>query len=223
MKTKLIILGCLTACAVAFAYLPVNWNNRHANADFRKADAVIIGRITKITRQKDEVKTKEGSTQYCFTYVASVTAGRVFRGNIKTNEILRIPIGGYWQDKVDETQPTWIMQRNTQSGYDLRINRIYLLALSKYQSETTGEYWEPRSGHHSIHPIELSGNEKKILFQSGRNRYSWEVPYLKHFHSHSTNLESFVTNYILSTNNLYPNKNWWEETRTNTSGKTIDI
>jgi hypothetical protein len=210
MKICFAIFGWLSVCAVTFANLPGNWSNHHANSDFQKADAVIIGRVIEIRRKYFQIDEKDEPTIHAFTYVASIAIGKTFRGNLKTNDVINIPLGGYLQEDIDETQPTRISQCNSQNAYELTHNSVYLIALSRRESKSGEVYWEPRSGHKSIHCIEL------VYHQSVTNSASqvWTIPTpyksIELPDEKSTNVEHFIQTYVLSTNTLYPNTDFFD-------------
>jgi hypothetical protein len=208
-RTATVSLVMLTA-VVALAYLPVNWSNRNANHDFTRSDAVLVGRVIAISRSHEVVPDRTNNL-VAFTYTASIAVARVFRGDIRTNQVLAIPIGGYWQTKLDEAEPTWVHQCNTQRGFDLDINGIYLLALTKTVDKSGHTNWVPRSGHRSVYEIRRIGDAVQIRTPSAWYRSAIrEGDGYRDFATNSIPLHDFISSYVVSTNHPYPDKDFWE-------------
>ena len=213
-KTIVFIPVLVVIATVAFAYLPASWSRGNANLDFKKADAVVIARVTGVNRKIHPLD------QRAFVYVASVAVGNVLRGVVKTNDVLNIIIGGYRQSHVDEAEPTHISQCNSQNGFDLRINDVYLLALDRQGTNKLEQLWKPRSGHLSIHHIKsFSCDESltnalgkelrhKFVLSGGQDeRLDCNLKYIRCFHKNAVDVDEFIESYIVGTNCLYPDEN----------------
>jgi hypothetical protein len=202
-------LVMLTA-VVALAYLPGNWSDRHANEDFTRSDVVLIGRVIAINRSQDFVP--DGTnTAVAFTYTASVITARVLHGAILTNQVLTVPIGGYWQNEIDESKLTWVHQCNSQRGFDLDINGVYLLALAKIIGKAGQTNWVPRSGHRSVYEVRRFGDDVLVRTPSAWNRSAIsEANGYRDFATNSIPLHDFISTYVVSTNHPYPQNDFWE-------------
>lgn len=222
MKRIVTVALIILTAVVAFAYLPGNWSNRHANTDFTRSDAVLIGRVIAINRSQ-EVMPEGTNTVVAFTYTASIVAARVLRGDIQTNQVLAVPIGGYWQQKLDEAEPIWVHQCNTQRGFDLDVNGVYLLALTKNVDKSSHTNWVPRSGHRSVYEVRRTGKTLQI-----RTPLAWNRPAIREardyqdFATNSMPLHDFISSYVVSTNHAYPDKDFWE-TIPQDDDDTVDI
>ncbi len=194
----------------ALAYLPGNWSDRHANDDFARSDAVLIGRVIAVNRTQDSLPAA-ANTAVAFTYTASIIAANVFYGSILTNQVLTIPIGGYMQDIIDESEPTWVSQHNTQRGFDLNINHVYLLALSRIVDKSGQTNWVPRSGHRSVYEIRRAKDLIMIRKPSALNRYlDLEANDIRDFVTNAIPLHDFISTFITSPGQPYPDTGFWD-------------
>jgi len=142
----------------AWAFLPVDCY--HSDYDFSSAEAVMIGRVTKVERVTTKLPVSE-VTKLQFCYFATVTVGRVLRGDVKKDSDLCIYIGDYLQREEDNTVPTWLGTCNTHGALPLQINNVYLLCLNRGPGHAPTELprswrrklWHPSCCHYSIHQI----------------------------------------------------------------------
>jgi len=173
-SAHLFAAALLVSSTVAYAYLPIHWNDKFAARDPECSDLIILGRVVQLERGP-ALTVEERDTYDIVTYgiYAELAVGRALKGEelIEKNRRVRLPLG-YTSVRCDseiphacETVPTSlaagprdshrvneIYLANTQYGFDLRMNEVYLLFLSRQWplGPEEGEYWIPRCGPFSI-------------------------------------------------------------------------
>lgn len=182
-KPILIAFLILLPFCFTYAYFPANWCDEYAKNDARDSDIILIGRVTKLERLLHEINylyREDGSV--FFNFVATITIGKVLKGKGKLDGRNTIEIGigdslfhsenlNYETLREYDTEPGWISLANTQDGYDLRLNEVYLLFLNKNISEAIGAYFGPRSGPYSIGIISKKSFDVKLDDGSVDRRY----------------------------------------------------
>ena len=188
MKKKPIIVCLIVFVSVvsAFAYLPIHWNKERAAFDFQKANAVVIARVVELKRISYP---KEDNY---FMYTATFSVGRVIRGPLRVHDSFSFAIGGYPpRPGSGDSVPTGLLLHNSQNGYSVDINGVYLLCLMK----TGDNEWLPRSGPYSIFKV---GRRDRVLLVDTRNNREFghenRVRRLKDQDDHSILLEDFLKN-----------------------------
>ena len=147
--------------SLLFAYLPGNWNAKHAVDDFEKSDYVLMVRcvgIDCVEGLHEGLDAKgERYQESMRSYFARLRIGEVLKGEIPKGQELRLYIGsdsnmGASDNfKPEETSPIPKMH-NTQIGYNVTINRLYKMYLVK-----TGTGIDLRSGPFSLGMVNMNG------------------------------------------------------------------
>jgi hypothetical protein len=152
MKKIIVILASVIMTSIALAHLPPNWTREHAASDFEKADAIVVARVVGLNRST--VTNRPSWVDFHATFIV----GKSIRGSLKPENNLTFLIGqDSIDDPVDETQPRYgLLLHGTQQSYNLEINGVYLLCLSK-----TEQGWEPRSGPYSVFRVHKESIEDK--------------------------------------------------------------
>lgn len=174
MKKMTLLLLFLFYGALLPGYLPHNWSEHHAADDIAKADAIVIGRVIGIEMAGEHIlqeKTPKGerAESRIRIYQARYRVGEVLKGNIEKDLIINIPMGGDFADDesdLHDLRPAWpmLIMHNTQQAYDIRINQVYLMYLTKVKNG-----WDLRSGPLSLGWIKP---ENKIAF--GELSQKWQ-------------------------------------------------
>ncbi len=185
--TALGLLALIAAPRAAWAFLPVDCH--YSENDFSGAEAVVIGRVTKVERVTTKLPAgKETRLQFC--YIATITVGRVLKGDVKNGSELYIYIGDYVQPAEDNTLPQQFSTCNTHGALPLEINNVYLLCLRHGEGHAPRELprswrrklWAPNHCHYCIHQIAwtFSGDDHSrtvvVLESQGRGEPRPPVP-----------------------------------------------
>ena len=105
-------------------------------------------------------------------YQARFRVGEVLKGSLEKDVEVMIPVGIDCSDSVNDLHdltPAWkcLMMCNTQAAYDIRINQVYLMCLTRDAEEG----WDLRSGPYSLGWIQP---ENKLCF--GALGQKWQDP-----------------------------------------------
>lgn len=153
-------------------YLPGNWNAKHAEEDIANADAVVICRcvgIRQVESQMTFVKPEKSITTTARCYVAELRVQRSLAGTDLAGTSLQIGMGYDEQlGESDDFAPAHegLTMHNSQRGYDLRTNQVYVLHLTK-----GAHGYDLRSGPFSIGWLKP---DNRIVF--GKLGGEWQEP-----------------------------------------------
>ncbi len=139
----------------AHSYFPINCNDAHAESDYLRSDAVIVGRVIKLDRARSEYefgKSKRRMVEYA--YFATVKVARAVRGILNQGDEIRILEGVSTSGADDDAAPLGLYLCGTHMQAGFCIGQTYLLFVKQTREQRDGVHvWSLRSCHESIIPI----------------------------------------------------------------------
>jgi hypothetical protein len=180
------VFGLLGFANAACAHLPPECTFQHAIDDFAESNLVIIGRVTAVERYRlvSNDPAARHVTPFTFTYLATITVGKVIRGESRPGDQVLLCVGFYEQRVANDTDPAVLRVANTHPAWSADYGKVYLLALVRERvfDDCTlakfkdGEWvasgvdvrtiWRPRSCHWSIHEVRNKRQERTVDVES---------------------------------------------------------
>jgi hypothetical protein len=155
------------------AFLPGNWSADHAKEDIVKSDVVVLVRCVGIRMERASTIDTNGNNQTIESwrnYIADLEVGKTLKGADLGKVSIPLFIGYDMNNgSIDNFSPSIevLTMFNSQCGYDIKANQVYILFLDKGKDG----YYQPRSGPFSIGWIKP---DNQICF--GKLGWKWQDP-----------------------------------------------